>query len=86
MFQIKLSNRARKDLKKLDKRFLSKVSQSVDALAINPFLGEKMSGEYRGSYRIKIPPTRIIYSVDLENETISIKTVGHRGDVYKRGL
>ncbi len=83
MFQIKLSNRAKKDLKRLDKRFLDKVSVSIDVLVANPFLGEKMSGEYAGSYRVKIPPIRIIYSVDFEREIISIKTVGHRGDIYK---
>lgn len=83
MFQIKLSNRAKKDLKKLDKRFLDKISKSIDILVTNPFLGEKMSGEYAGSYRVKIPPIRIIYSVDFENETVLIKTVGHRGGIYK---
>lgn len=83
MFQIKLSNRARKDLKKLDKRFLIKVSESFEILTTNPLLGEKMSGEYMGSYRIKIHPIRIIYKVNLENSIISITTVGHRGDVYK---
>ena len=83
MFQMKLSNRARKDLKRLDKRFLPKVSQSIDALVTNPFLGEKMSGEYAGSYRVKIPPIRIIYSVNFESKIVSIKTVGHRGNIYK---
>lgn len=84
MFQIKLSNRAERDLKKLDKRFLPKVTQSLEALTTNPFLGVKMSGDHLESFRIKIPPIRIIYSIDLVHRIISIKTVGHRGDIYKK--
>lgn len=83
MFRVKLTHRAEKDLKKLDKRYFLKVSQSIDLLSTNPFLGEKMGGEYKGSYRIKIPPIRIIYIPDIINKTILIKAIGHRQGVYK---
>ncbi|OGE42333.1 hypothetical protein A3B45_02165 [Candidatus Daviesbacteria bacterium RIFCSPLOWO2_01_FULL_39_12] len=83
MFQIKLSNHAKKDLKKIDRIYLPKITQSINSLSENPFLGEKMAGEYKGSYRIKIPPVRIIYSVSLENKTITIKAIGQRQGVYK---
>lgn len=83
MYQIKLLNRAEKDLKKLDKIYLSKVSKAVDILALNPFLGEKMSGEFEGSYRIKIPPVRVIYTPDLKNKIIWVRAIGQRQGIYK---
>lgn len=83
MHLIFLENKAKKDLKKLDKRHKIKVSDFIDKLQYNPFLGEKMAGEYSGLYRIKIPPLRIIYFPDFKKNIIWIRAIGFRGDVYK---
>lgn len=83
MFQVRLTNRSEKDLKKLDKRFLPKVTQILNLLKNNPLLGEKMSGEYLGFYRVKIPPLRIIYSADMENKIIWIRAIKQRQGAYK---
>lgn len=83
MYQVNLLNQATKNLKKLDKRFQEKVILSLRLLRTNPFLGEKMSGEFSGSFRIKIPPVRIIYTPDLKRKIVWIRAIGHRGDIYK---
>ncbi|MBI4079013.1 MAG: type II toxin-antitoxin system RelE/ParE family toxin [Candidatus Levybacteria bacterium] len=83
MFQLKLSNHAKKDLKKLDKKFIFKVSASLELLKTNPFLGQKMTGDFQGSYRIKIPPIRIVYEVDFANKIILIRAVWDRQGVYR---
>lgn len=83
MYQIFLSNRAEKDLKKLDKTYRLKAGKAVDFLANNPLAGAKMEGEYKNSYRIKIPPLRVIYTPDFKNKIIWIKAIGFRGGVYK---
>lgn len=83
MYQINLSNSARKGLKKLDKRFQEKVILSLRLLKTNPFLGEKMTGDFQDSYRIKFYPIRIIYSVDLKNKIITVRAIGHRQGIYK---
>lgn len=83
MYQVKLSNRAKKEFKKLASNYQVKVAGLMNLLSENPFLGEKMSGEFQGWYRIKIPPIRIIYSADLKNKIIIVRAVGHRGDIYK---
>lgn len=83
MYQVKLSNQAEKDLKKLDKIYRIKVAKYIDLLAENPLLGEKMEGQLKGWFRVKIPPLRIIYTQDAENKIIWIRAIGHRGSVYK---
>jgi len=52
-------------------------------LKIEPFLGEKMMGEFKNSYRIKIPPLRIIYTPDFKNKIIWVRAIGFRGEVYR---
>ena len=83
VYQVNLPSRVRKDLKKLDSRFQRKIILSLRLLQRNPFLGEKMSGEFNGSYRIKIPPIRIIYTPDLKNKIVWIRAIGHRQGIYK---
>lgn len=83
MYKVKFTNQAEKDLKRIDKRYLVKVNSLLDHLAIDPFLGEKMSGQYKGFYRIKIPPLRIIYTPDFKNKIILIEAIGHRQGIYK---
>lgn len=83
MFQIKLSNPAKKDLKKIDSIYQAKIERSIELLQTNPFLGEKMAGEFKGSYRIKIPPIRIIYTPDLKSKIIWVRAIAHRQGIYK---
>jgi mRNA-degrading endonuclease RelE of RelBE toxin-antitoxin system len=83
MYQVNLLNSAKKDLKKLDKRFQKKAIFVLRLLKTNPLLGEKMEGELKGWFRIKIPPLRIIYTPDFKNKIIWIRAIGLRGAVYK---
>lgn len=83
MYKVYLENRAKKELKKLDNRYQEKVLSLLHMLENDPFVGEKMAGQFYRSYRIKIPPLRIIYTPDLKNKSIWIKAIGFRGGVYK---
>lgn len=82
MYQVNLLKGAQKDLHKIDKRFQEKIIVSLRLLRTNPFLGEKMSGDFKGCYRIKIPPIRIIYAVEVKTQTIWVRAIGHRQGIY----
>ena len=84
MFSISLSNQAEKQLKRLEKTNLNRACKVIDKLPTNPFLGIRLQGQFQGYYKIKIPPLRIIYSVDLKNKAIVIIAIGYRGDIYKK--
>lgn len=84
MFQVILENRAEKELKRLDKRFIPKVLSYLRVLKTNPLVGIKMEGSFKGLYKIKIPPPRIIYQPDFKNKIIYIRTIGFRGGIYKK--
>ncbi|MGB9681220.1 MAG: type II toxin-antitoxin system RelE family toxin [Minisyncoccia bacterium] len=83
MYQVVLLNSAKKDLKKLDKKFQKKAIVFLRMLKTDPLLGVKLSGELQGFYKIKIPPLRIVYTPDFEKKIIWVKAIGFRGGVYR---
>ena len=83
MYLVFLENRAKKELKKLDKSFQEKVLRHLHLLEIDPFLGRKMQGEFQEFYRVKIPPLRIVYFPDLKNKIIRVRAISFRGNIYK---
>lgn len=85
MYQVKLNNRAKKDLRKLDRRFQEKIGEMIDRLSQDPLIGIKLSGDLNDSYKIKIPPLRIVYSPNFKSKIILVKSLGFRGGgVYKK--
>jgi len=44
---------------------------------------KKLSGELKGSFRLRLGDIRIIYSVDEGKHIVYIEVIGFRGDVYK---
>ena len=83
MYQVNLLNSAKKDLKNLDRKIREKALRILHLLEENPFLGDKMAAIFKGWYRIKIPPLRIVYTPDVKNKVIWVRAVGFRGRVYK---
>jgi len=73
------------DLRRLDKpiaqRILDKIkwlSQNFDELA-----HEKLAGELKEFYKLRIGSYRVIYTVDQEEYQLIIHALGHRCDIYR---
>ena len=82
MYSVKLTKQAKKQLDKLGTVYLTKTLKAIDELEIDPFLGNKMKGELKGLYRVKVPPIRIIYKPDIKRKNIIIIVIGHRQGIY----
>ena len=83
MYRVNLLNSAKKDLKRLDRKFQQKTVSTLHLLEKNPFLGDKTTGIFEGWYRVKIPPLRIVYTPDNKNKIIWVRAIGFRGNVYR---
>lgn len=72
-----------KDFKKIPKNDLKKILHRIKLLAVEPRPRdcEKLTGQER--YRIRQGRYRIVYSVQDNELTIWIVTVGHRKDIYR---
>jgi len=84
MFEIFLSNAAKKALKNLDKRIAERVKKALLALKTSPlpikeYDIKKVVGE-EDTYRLRISRYRIVYDVDWNNKTITVIKIDKRDE------
>ena len=83
-YKVRWHEEALEDLKSLDKKTQKKILRRVKKyLPQNPAsLGKPLKGTFKGFFRYRIGNIRIIYTLDYENETVSILKIGDRKNVY----
>ena len=82
MYRIIFTNRALKDLEKIDKETQIRIAEKLKEYAENPFkYARKLISPQIGTYRFKIGDYRIIFDIDEEN--IVVLRIGHRKSIYK---
>ena len=74
-----------KDLRKIDKKYISKIIETVESFSANPFPARvrKLSGT-ESIYRIRVGSYRIVYQVFEESKEVIIHYIRHRKDAYKK--
>jgi mRNA interferase RelE/StbE len=82
-YKVLIKPSAIKELNKIPKKNLSKITDRIQALAIDPCPPgyEKLSAQ--NTYRIRQGIYRIAYSIEDDNLIIVVIKTGHRRDVYK---
>jgi len=83
MFRIILHKSASKKFAKLSSADRARMSKIIESLAINPYSGKKLHGEFEGCRRIRMGDYRIIYDIIESDKIVLIHAIGSRGDVYK---
>lgn len=84
-FKFKIRKKARKFIDKQDAVQRKRIMTAIYAL---PFIGDvsKVEG-YENLYRLRVGDFRILFSMDLINETftlINVTDAGNRGQIYDR--
>jgi len=81
-FNVILSDRAIKDLKKFDKRDLERIFRTIERLE-DPFSLniKKIRGEF---YRVPVGKIRIIVKINFEKRTVLVVRVDWRKRIYDR--
>ena len=82
-YKVLIKPSAIKELNKIPKKDLSKITDRIQALAIDPRPPgcEKLSAQ--NAYRIRQGVYRIVYSIEDDNLIIVVIKIGHRRNVYK---
>mgnify|MGYP003536691288 FL=1 len=81
--QLLIKPSARKELEQLSDSILRRIDEAIVKLSNHPrpVGSKKLVGA--PLYRIRIGTYRVVYEIDDNRKTVTIVTVGHRGDVYR---
>jgi mRNA interferase RelE/StbE len=79
-----LTDNARSDLEKLDKKIARRIVGKLRHLAKNaedvPHIALK--GQWSGSFKLRIGAYRVIYKLNRERRQVIVNDIGHRSNVY----
>jgi len=83
-YNIVWKSSAERELRGIDRRYIPKIVEAVEALSANPhpLQVRKLYGA-ESLYRIRIGDYRVIYHLSVENNTVTIQHVRHRKDAYR---
>ena len=81
-YTIIFTNRAIKDLKKIDKKIKNRIGNKLKVYSENPLkYGKKLTDPKIGTYKFKIGDYRVIF--DIDDKKIVVLRLGHRKNIYK---
>jgi mRNA interferase RelE/StbE len=82
-YNLRLERAARKALqKKIHPQDASKVRETLETLADDPYPRQGLKLRDREGYRLRIGDYRVIYEVDETEKIITVLEVGHRQGIY----
>jgi mRNA interferase RelE/StbE len=80
-FALVISNRFRRDLRRLDVQTHRRVLDVLDQLQADPYQGGRLTNVPIGQWRMRVGDYRIRY--DIEGNRILLYRVRHRRDIYR---
>ncbi len=84
MYEVLISNRAERDLRRLPKNLFDRIISEVQALGANPrpHGAVKLSGS-KNDYRIRVGDYRVLYEIADEIRIVRVLRVRHRREAYR---
>ncbi len=81
--EVRWTRGALADLEGLDRRVAERVVKRVSWLArsFEKVVPEPLSGEFKGTFKLRVGDWRVVYTVD--EDVIVIRTVAHRREIYR---
>ena len=73
-----------KDLRKLDRPNALRLLSRIEKLLLHQgSQGKPLTGEFAGLFSLRAGDYRIIYTFDVERNTIHLLAIGHRREIYR---
>lgn len=82
MYRVKLTAKAKRELKKLSKEDKITVGEVIEEIKDNVFAGKSLSRELIGRFSYKSGAYRIIYKVNQQDKVVNVLSAGHRAIAY----
>ena len=87
MYEIWMTDSAQQDYDMLDSKIRQRVNIVLMQLKKGAFHHKNIStlqGKFKGNFRYRLGQWRIIFSIDHNNQIITVSTIMPRGDIYKK--
>ena len=82
MYNVILSNTARRQIKKLPKRYQKSAIEALEELKETPLLGKALARELKGRFSFQFGPFRIIYKIKKKEKMVEVLVIRHRKYAY----
>ena len=82
MFKLKLTAKAKKELKSLSKLDKIRIGEIIEDLKSDPLSGKPLSRELTKRYSYRVGVYRVIYKINKEENIIEVLSAGHRSIIY----
>jgi len=86
-WKIRVDRRVKKDLKTVPKPVIQRIRLKMESIAENPVQCEHFAlkgDKLKGFFRLRVGNWRVFYTLDNDNQEITIWSVIHRKDAYKK--
>ena len=83
MFKIKLTAKAKNELKKLSKKNQLSIGHVIEELKENPLSGKPLTRALIRKYSYRVGVYRIIYKINKKDNIVTIISAGHRATIYQ---
>ena len=85
-YKIEFLQKAKRDLKKVDRVMQVVIKEKIITLAENPEVLKTnikpLKGEFKNKFRLRVRDYRVIFQIENQTVTILIVAIGHRKEVY----
>ena len=82
MFKIKLTSKAKRELRKLSKEEKLSIGEIIEELKENPLIGKPLDRELIRKFSYRVGIYRVIYKINQQDKIVKILSAGHRGTIY----
>lgn len=82
MFELRISKKAEKQIKKLREEYQLEVLEALAEIKEDPLLGKALDRDLTGRFSYRFASYRIIYKVDQQDKIVEIISAGHRSIAY----
>ena len=83
-FEIVISKGALKNLKKLDRKTVNRLKETIDEIAKDPLQGDVVKLKGYEAFRKRVGYLRIIFAVSFSDSRVLIMDILPRGEAYKK--
>jgi mRNA interferase RelE/StbE len=84
MYKLGISNKALKQIEKIEDSVYYRIGDKIDSLEINPRPNGSIKLTDIEGYRIRVGAFRILYNINESNKEVIVYNIDKRKDIYKK--